>query len=135
MFPSETKILVVDDMKSMRMVVKKALVILGLSNVIEADDGSNAWVLIQEAQNAGVPFQLVISDLNMPQVQGIELLRQMRANDKTRRTPFVMITAESEKSQIIEAAKAGANSYIVKPFTADTVKEKLEAVYSKISER
>ncbi len=131
MFPANTKILVVDDMKTMRMVMKKTLKALGFENVTEADDGETAWPLIQQSASSGEGFQLILSDWNMPKVQGIELLRRVRSDDKTKNTVFIMVTAESEKGQVKEAAQLGVDQYVIKPFTPDSVKEKLEFVYNK----
>ena len=133
MFPANTKILVVDDMKTMRMVMKKILVELGFSNIVEADDGSTAWIAIEEANNSGQPFGVILSDWNMPKMQGIELLQKVRSHPKMSNTPFLLVTAESEKDQVVSAVKAGVSNYIIKPFTKDTVREKLLAVYNKIT--
>lgn len=131
MFKKESKILVVDDMLTMRKIISKALREMGYTNITEADDGINAWPVIEKARDAGQPFDLVLSDWNMPQLKGIELLKKVREDAKLKGTPFVLITAESEKSQVIEALKLDVSNYIVKPFTAAQLKEKLETAYKK----
>lgn len=133
MFPKNCKILIVDDMKTMRMVMKKNLKECGFENITEADDGATAWPLIEQAGFSGSPFQLILSDWNMPKLAGIELLRKVRAHAALGKTPFVLVTAETEKEQIVEAIKAGVNNYVMKPFTLDSLREKLEAVHKKVS--
>ncbi|MFN7684581.1 MAG: response regulator [Oligoflexia bacterium] len=130
MFAPNTKVLVVDDMLTMRKLVSRSLKDLGLGNITEADDGETAWPLLEAAAKSGVPFQLVISDWNMPKLPGIELLKKVRANELTKTVPFMFITAEAEMSQVMEAIKSGTSNYITKPFTPATLKEKLTAVYN-----
>lgn len=132
MFDPETKVLVVDDFKTMRKIVIGALGTCGLKNVMEADDGMSAWPLIEAAAKEDAPFGLVVSDWNMPQLSGIELLRKVRGSAPTSKTPFVLVTAEAEQKNILEAVQAGVSNYVVKPFTPATFKEKLEQVYSKL---
>ena len=131
MFNPNTKFLVVDDFATMRKVVKKVLTELGYSDIQEAEDGKAALQLIQDAANGGTPFQCIVSDWNMPNMTGLELLKACKADPKLKETPFMLVTAESEKEQIIEAAKAGVSEYVVKPFNAATLKEKLTRVYAK----
>ena len=133
MFPKDTKILVVDDMSTMRKLVSKHLSALGYENVTKADDGAVAWPEIEKAHAAGKPFDLIISDWNMPQMPGIDLLKKVRSDIKLKDTPFLLVTAESEKEQVMGALQAGVSNYIVKPFTADMVREKLQDVYKKIA--
>lgn len=131
MFPPNTKFLVIDDFATMRKIIKKILTELGYSRVEEADDGAVALPLIQQAHEAGQPFQFIISDWNMPKMLGIDLLRACKADTRLNKIPFMLVTAESEQKQILEAAKAGVSDYIVKPFNAATLKVKLERVYQK----
>ncbi len=131
MFIPNTKFLIVDDFATMRKVVKKVLVELGYSDILEAEDGKIALQLIQDAANSGAPFQCIVSDWNMPNMTGLELLKACKADPKLKETPFMLVTAESEKEQIIEAAKAGVSEYVVKPFNAATLKDKLTRVYNK----
>jgi two-component system chemotaxis response regulator CheY len=118
------KFLVVDDFSTMRRIVRNLLKELGFTNVDEAEDGEAA---LQKLRAGG--FDFVISDWNMPNVTGIELLRQIRADAALKHLPLLMITAEAKKENIIEAAQAGASGYIVKPFTAATLDEKLNKIF------
>ena len=133
MFAPNTKFLVIDDFATMRKIIKKVLNELGYTNVQEADDGATAWPLIQEAHTKGEPFQFIISDWNMPQMQGIVLLKHCRTDARFKDLPFMLVTAESEQKQILEAAKAGVSNYVVKPFNSVTLKQKLEQVYVKVA--
>ncbi len=118
------KILVVDDFATMRRVVKSCLKTLGFQNVVEAENGQAAL-----NQLAAGGFSLIISDWNMPEMQGIDLLRAVRANPSLKGLPFIMVTAEAQKENILAAAKAGVSNYIIKPFTADVLQQKLEIVF------
>ncbi len=131
MFAPNTKFLVVDDFATMRKIIKKVLTELGYTNIEEADDGKPAFQKLQEAQTAGAPFQFVISDWNMPGMTGIDLLKSCKADPNLKAIPFMLITAESEQKNIVEAAKAGVSDYVVKPFNAPTLKGKLEKIYAK----
>jgi len=122
------KILVVDDFSTMRRIIKNLLRDLGFNNADEADDGTTALPMLQTGS-----YDLLITDWNMPGMQGIDLLRAVRADPKLSTMPVLMVTAEQKKAQIIEAAQAGVNGYIVKPFTAATLKEKLEKIYERIN--
>lgn len=127
MFDANTKILIVDDMMTMRKLVKKACLSLGFKNVEEAPDGQKAF----EKLSAAGDFQLIISDWNMPNCTGLELLKKVRADSKFKNLPFVLLTAESEASQIAQAVALGVSNYIVKPFTTDILKQKLEQTHKK----
>ena len=119
MYDSGIKILVVDDMMTMRKLVMKALKELGFSNLVEANDGAKGW----EALSApGANFSMVVSDWNMPNCTGLDLLKRARSDSRFANIPFFLVTAESEKSQIVEALKAGVTGYIVKPFDTQTMK-------------
>ncbi|CAM5452388.1 Response regulator OS=Rhodanobacter lindaniclasticus OX=75310 GN=B1991_04165 PE=4 SV=1 [Rhodanobacter lindaniclasticus] len=124
------KILVVDDFSTMRRIVRNLLVELGFSNPLiqEADDGENAIAMLR-AQ----PFDLVVTDWNMPNMTGIDLLKAIRAEASLKGLPVLMVTAENNRDQIIAAAQAGVNGYIVKPFTAVTLKEKLTKIFERIA--
>ena len=115
------KILIVDDFSTMRRIIKNLLRDLGFNNTIEADDGLTALPIL----NAG-GIDFLVTDWNMPGMQGIDLLKTVRADPKLATLPVLMVTAETKREQIIEAAQAGVNGYIVKPFTAATLKEKIE---------
>lgn len=128
MFDPKTKFLVVDDMAMMRRAVTKFLKDMGYSDFTEASDGAEAW---QKASTANPPFDMIISDWNMPNCSGLDLLKRVRADGRLGKTPVMLVTAEKEKDQIIEAIKAGVSEYVVKPFTPQTLKEKLDAVAAK----
>jgi two-component system, chemotaxis family, chemotaxis protein CheY len=131
MFSPSTKVLVVDDMMTMRKLVSKNCKEIGFTDIVEAADGVIAWEAIQ---NANPPFGLIISDWNMPNCTGLDLLKRVRADTKFGKLPFVLVTAEAEQHQIVEAVKAGVSSYVIKPFSHVTLKEKLEAVHKKITQ-
>ncbi|CAH0534095.1 Chemotaxis protein CheY [Vibrio stylophorae] len=121
------KILIVDDFSTMRRIVKNLLRDLGFNNTHEADDGLTALPMLNKGG-----FDFVVTDWNMPGMQGIDLLRHIRADDSLKHLPVLMITAEAKREQIIEAAQAGVNGYIVKPFTAATLKEKLDKIFERM---
>ena len=108
----------------MRRILKTCLRQLGFENITEAEDGK---VALEKLQN--LDFKLIVSDWNMPNMMGIDLLKAVRASDKLKHIPFVLVTAEGQKENVIEAAKAGVSNYVIKPFTADTLQVKLEAVF------
>ncbi len=118
-------ILVIDDFSTMRRIVKNMLRQLNYNNILEADDGSTAVSILQSKK-----VDLIISDWNMPKMTGIELLRYVRQTESIKDTPFILVTAEAQQDNIIEAAKAKVSNYIVKPFTAETLSEKIEKVFS-----
>ncbi len=124
MADSNMKFLVVDDFSTMRRIVRNLLKELGFNNVDEAEDGVDALSKLR-----GSAFQFVISDWNMPNMTGIDLLRSIRANAELKHLPVLMVTAEAKKENIIAAAQAGANGYVVKPFTAATLDEKLRKIF------
>lgn len=121
------KILVVDDFPTMRRIVRTLLKELGFTNVDEAEDGQEA---LAKLKSGG--FQLVVSDWNMPNLDGLEMLRHIRADEALKHLPVLMVTAEAKKENIIAAAKAGASGYVVKPFTAATLEEKLNKIFEKL---
>jgi len=121
------KILVVDDFSTMRRIIKNLLKDLGFGNIQEADDGNTALPMLQNGD-----FDFVVTDWNMPGMQGIDLLRAIRADDNLKHLPVLMVTAEAKKEQIVAAAQAGVNGYVVKPFTAATLKEKLDKIFERL---
>ena len=123
------RILVVDDFSTMRRIVRNLLGDLGFSNIAEADDGKSAWPML-----AAERFDLVVTDWNMPGMTGIDLLKKIRSEPATAKIPVLMVTAEAQRDQIVEAAKAGVNGYIITPFTAATLKEKLEKIFQRLAE-
>ena len=123
----DMKFLVVDDFATMRRIVRNLLKELGYTNVDEAEDGDAALKKLE-----GTKFDFVVSDWNMPNMTGIDLLRAIRDNGTFGKLPVLMVTAEAKKENIIEAAQAGASGYIVKPFTAEVMQEKLEKIFKTI---
>lgn len=121
------KILIVDDFSTMRRIIKNLLRDLGFNNTDEADDGNTA---LPKLQAGGSDF--LVTDWNMPGMQGIDLLKAVRADANLASLPVLMVTAEAKKEQIVAAAQAGVNGYIVKPFTAATLKEKIDKIFERI---
>ena len=124
------KFLVVDDFSTMRRIVRNLLKELGFNNVDEAEDGQ---VALQKLNS--LPFDFVVTDWNMPNMDGLTLLQNIRATPSLKHLPVLMITAEAKKENIIAAAQAGASGYIVKPFTAATLSEKLEKIFEKMGKK
>ena len=121
------KILIVDDFSTMRRIIKNLLRDLGFNNTQEADDGNTALPMLQSGN-----FDFLVTDWNMPGMTGIDLLKAVRSDAKLAGLPVLMVTAEAKKDQIIEAAQAGVNGYIVKPFTAVTLKEKIDKIFERL---
>jgi len=121
------KILVVDDFPTMRRIVKNLFKQLGFDNIEEAEDGAQAYLKLKNGD-----FKFVCSDWNMPNMDGFELLRKVRSDPQLKETPFLMVTAEAEKQKVIEAIKAGVSNYVVKPFTAEVLKEKMDRIFEKM---
>ncbi len=117
-------VLVVDDMGSMRRLIKNNLTNYGFSNIIEAENGKVALEMLNSND-----INLIVSDWNMPEMTGIELLREVRKMEKYANTPFVMVTAEGQKQNVIDAVQAGVTQYVVKPFTPDQIKQKLDSIF------
>lgn len=124
----KTKFLVVDDFSTMRRIVRNLLKELGYTNVDEAEDGVLALQKLRSEK-----FDFVVSDWNMPNMDGLEMLKQIRADATLSSLPVLMVTAEAKKENIIAAAQAGANGYVVKPFTAATLDEKLAKIFEKLA--
>jgi two-component system chemotaxis response regulator CheY len=118
------RVLVVDDFSTMRRIVKNILRQIGFTNVVEADDGTTAWDVLNKDK-----IQFIVSDWNMPQMTGIELLRKVRSSEEFAELPFLMVTAEAQQENIIEAVQAKVSNYIVKPFTAETMKQKIDKIF------
>ena len=121
------KILIVDDFSTMRRIIKNLLRDLGFNNTQEADDGNTGLPMLQTGN-----FDFLVTDWNMPGMTGIDLLRAVRADEKLKSLPVLMVTAEAKKEQIVMAAQEGVNGYIVKPFTAQTLKEKIDKIFERI---
>ena len=122
---TKMKVLVVDDFSTMRRIVKNILRQLGFENIVEADDGSSAKAKLESER-----IDMVISDWNMPNMSGLELLKWVRSQEEFKDLPFLMVTAEAQKENVLEAVKAKVSNYIVKPFTAETLNEKIEKIFS-----
>ncbi len=123
----DMKILVVDDFSTMRRIIKNLLRDLGFSNTDEADDGNTALPMLQTGK-----YDFLVTDWNMPGMTGIELLQHVRADANLKKLPVLMVTAEAKRDQIVAAAQAGVNGYVVKPFTAAVLKEKIEKIFERI---
>ena len=124
MADNKMNILVVDDFATMRRIVRNILKQLGYENILEADDGANALEVLKREK-----IQFIISDWNMPQMSGIELLKTVRATEEWKDLPFLMVTAEGQKENVIEAVKHRVNNYIVKPFTPEILMEKINKIF------
>ncbi|WP_444547929.1 chemotaxis response regulator CheY [Candidatus Magnetomonas plexicatena] len=127
LYDKNMKILVVDDFSTMRRIIKNILKQLGYEKIEEAEDGEQAFTKLKNGE-----FDFLITDWNMPNVTGLELLKRVRADAKLKALPVLLVTAEAEKEQVIEAVKAGVNNYVIKPFTADVLREKLDKIFEKL---
>ena len=121
------RILIVDDFSTMRRIIKNLLNDLGYTNTAEAEDGNSALTALSQGS-----FEFVVTDWNMPGMTGIELLKAIRADDRYKTLPVLMVTAEAKREQIIEAAQNGVNGYIIKQFTAQTLEEKLGKIFERL---
>lgn len=128
MFDLKIKVLVVDDMLTMRKIVSKTLRDIGFQDITEAVDGNDAWSKVQEQE-----FGLIISDWNMPNCTGLDFLKRVRASSKLSKTPFILVTAEAEAHQVGEAVKSGVDQYVVKPFSKDSLIEKISMTYKRVT--
>jgi len=125
--PKDTRFLVVDDMSTMRKIVRTILNQFGYTNIDEAENGKEALAKLKVGN-----YQFVLLDWNMPEMDGLETLKNIRADEKLKNIPVIMVTAEAKKENVLMAIQAGANNYIVKPFTPEVLKEKIEKVWSAI---
>jgi len=123
-YDKNMRVLVVDDFSTMRRIVKNILRQLGFNNIVEADDGSTAWEILNKDK-----IDFIVSDWNMPELPGIDLLRKVRASEEFKDIPFLMVTAEGLQENIIEAVQAKVSNYIVKPFTAETLGQKIDKIF------
>ena len=128
-FPSSTRILIVDDASSMRLTLKNYLQSLGYTSITEATNGVNAWTTLEAAQAS---FDLILSDHNMPECTGLELLRRVKADPRFKAIPFLMVTSEGEKQMIVDAIQAGAANYVTKPLDLEILKKKLDSTAQKL---
>lgn len=129
MFPKTTSILIVDDMPSIRYLVKSALRTLAYDRIYEASDGEVGYKILMESYRSDSPIQVIISDWNMPKMNGLEFLKKVRSKKELEQLPFILLTSESEREQVAEAVLAGASQYIIKPFSAKVFEDKLKAAY------
>ncbi len=118
------RILVVDDFATMRRIIKNILKQLGFTNIVDADDGTTAWEVLNKDK-----IDFIISDWNMPKMSGIELLRKVRSSEEFADLPFLMVTAEGQQENVIEAVQAGVSNYIVKPFTPEVFEQKIKKIF------
>ena len=123
-YDTNMRVLIVDDFSTMRRIVRNILRQIGFNNVVEADDGTTAWDVLNREK-----IDVSVSDWNMPQMTGIDLLRKVRSSEQFADIPFLMVTAEAQQENIIEAVQAKVSNYIVKPFTADTMKQKIDKIF------
>jgi two-component system chemotaxis response regulator CheY len=123
------KTLVIDDMMTMRKIITKMLKQIGFTNVSEADDGATAWPMIQQAAESGEPFDFIVSDWNMPKMSGLDLLIKIRETEGIKETPFLMVTAEAEQSNVVKVVQAGVSNFVVKPFKPETLQEKIAKIF------
>lgn len=126
---NDAKILVIDDMSTMRKIVRNMLNKMGYSNIEEAEDGDPAWKMINEASDGGTPYDFIVSDWNMPVMTGLDLLKNIRSSEKFKKLPFLMVTAEAEQANVVIAVKAGVSNFVVKPFSIQTLKEKIDKIF------
>ena len=131
MFPERTRILVVDDMPKMRQIISSQIKSLGFTNVLTASDGKEALDLLNKQHEEKTPIELIFSDWNMPIMAGIELLQAIRQSETLKHLPFIMVTAEGQRGQVMEAIKFGVSNYIVKPFPPVQLELKIKAVWDK----
>ena len=124
MLDFKIKVLVVDDFSTMRRILKNILKQIGYSDIEEAEDGNSALVRLRQGG-----YGLVVSDWNMPNMTGLDLLKAIRADNALSNMPVLMVTAEAKKENVLDAIKAGVNNYVVKPFTADVLKDKIEKIF------
>ncbi|MCC6544086.1 MAG: chemotaxis response regulator CheY [Nitrospirae bacterium] len=124
MLDLKIKVLVVDDFSTMRRILKNILKQIGYSEIEEAEDGNSALMRLKQGG-----YGLVVSDWNMPNMTGLDLLKAIRADNALSNMPVLMVTAEAKKENVLDAIKAGVNNYVVKPFTADVLKEKIEKIF------
>lgn len=137
MFPSDTRVLVIEDMMSIRTMIKGAVQEIGFSDVLEASNGQEALEILLRERAANKPVGLILSDWRMPKMSGLELLQALRQDsryqDQFKDVPFIMVTAEGEATKVRDAAASGVSGYIVKPFTGELLAEKLEMVWQRIA--
>jgi two-component system chemotaxis response regulator CheY len=128
MYDLKMKVLVVDDFSTMRRIVKNLLKQIGFTSIEEAEDGEDAYAKLKDGG-----FGFVVSDWNMPNLDGLGLLKKVREDAELKELPILMVTAEAEKEKVITAIQAGVNNYVVKPFTGELLKEKIDKIFDKVN--
>ncbi|UCH45227.1 MAG: chemotaxis response regulator CheY [Nitrospiraceae bacterium] len=128
MYDLKMKVLVVDDFSTMRRIVKNLLKQIGFTNIDESEDGEDAYAKLKDGG-----FGFVVSDWNMPNLDGLGLLKKVREDAELKELPILMVTAEAEKEKVITAIQAGVNNYVVKPFTGELLKEKIDKIFDKVN--
>ena len=131
MYPLNTRFLIVDDQSSMRKTICDILAEMGYHNSVQAEDGQNAFDILKLHANSKNAIEFIVSDWNMPIMTGLDLLKKCRGSIQFKDIPFMLVTGEREQSQIVEAAKAGVSDYLLKPFSAIKIKDKIEKIYIK----
>ena len=134
MFPENTRILIVDDMDTMLAMLTSYLTALGFKHIVKATDGVEALQKLKEADDGGLPINVIICDWDMPKMTGIEMLKHCQGNDKFKEIPFIFVTVEGNQKNILEAITHGVTDYIVKPYTQSLLKSKLERVLNQLNE-
>ncbi len=134
-FPYETKILLIEDTEITRKIIHRMLYKMGYTNVVEAENGVIAWAEIEKSIRLGKPFQLVVADWKMPGMSGLELLKKMRADNRVSGTPFLLLTTNTRKDQVVEAINAGVNNYLAKPFVIEVFEKKLRETWESLHHR
>jgi len=123
------KVIVIDDMMTMRKILIKMMQGMGFKNLEQADDGATAWPMIEAAFKSGEPYDFIVSDWNMPQMSGLDLLKKVRSTEEIKTTPFLMVTAEAEQANVVKVVQAGVSNFVVKPFNQETLKHKIAQVF------
>ena len=133
MFDKNTRFLIVDDLKTIRSLLKDILKKLGFTKINEAEDGNKALMMLREAVGTDKPFGFIISDWNMPNKTGLALLQDCLADDDLKDIPFLMVTIESEREYVLKAIEMGVSDFVVKPFTAKTIEQKITGIWSRLA--
>ncbi len=134
-FPYETKILLIEDTEITRKIIHRMLYKMGYTNVVEAENGVEAWSEVEKSIRLSKPFQLIVADWKMPGMSGLELLRRIRADHRVSGTPFLLLTTNTRKDQVLEAIQAGVNNYLAKPFVLEVLEKKLRETWDQLQTR
>ena len=134
MFPAETRVLIVDDLKTIRNILSEILKKIGLNQLDQCSDGKQALMMLETALKQNKPYGLIVCDWNMPELTGIELLSKKNENPQLKDTPFLMVTIESEREYVLKAIAMGVDDFVVKPFNEQTIYKKLQNVWSRVQD-